>query len=101
MVAEDFLASRGMGEAQGKKVTPPPLRQDDRGAAVLWADQAIKRPPRRVPDGLKGEDMVDKGAVQEAATTGRRNGNLPHGNGSHRTHGLPRDVAVRTPKSVG
>jgi len=22
----DFLASRGMGEAQGKKVSPPPLR---------------------------------------------------------------------------
>jgi hypothetical protein len=30
-----FLASRGMGEAQGKKVAPPPLRQGDRGAAVL------------------------------------------------------------------
>jgi hypothetical protein len=37
----DFLASRGMGEAQGKKVAPPPLRQDDRGAAVQWPDRAI------------------------------------------------------------
>jgi len=29
-----------MGEAQGKKVDPPPLRH--RGAAVLWPDQAIR-----------------------------------------------------------
>src|SRR5689334_15033098 len=38
----DFLGSRGMGEAQGKKVALPPLRPGDRGAAVLWPDQAIE-----------------------------------------------------------
>src|SRR5262249_46316672 len=31
-------------QAQGKKVSLPPLRQGDRGFAVLWPDQAIKRP---------------------------------------------------------
>src|SRR5215831_17665708 len=31
-------------QAQGKKVSPPPLRQGDRGFAVLWPNQAIKRP---------------------------------------------------------
>jgi len=25
----DFLGSRGMGEAQGKKIAPPPLRHSD------------------------------------------------------------------------
>jgi hypothetical protein len=34
---------RGMGEAQGKKVEPTRLRLGDRGAAVLWPDQAIRR----------------------------------------------------------
>jgi hypothetical protein len=29
---------------QGKKVSPSPLRQGDRGPAVLRPDQAIKRP---------------------------------------------------------
>src|SRR5260370_42093515 len=31
-------------QAQGKKVSPPPLRQGDRGAVVLRLDHAIKRP---------------------------------------------------------
>src|SRR5258708_29795308 len=31
-------------QAQGKKVSPPPLRQGDRGFAVLRRDHAIKRP---------------------------------------------------------
>jgi hypothetical protein len=30
-----------MGAAQGKKVAAPPLRKDDRGAAVLWPDRVI------------------------------------------------------------
>src|ERR1700750_2463593 len=38
----DFLASRGMGEAQGKKVSPRHCGIVDRGPAVLWPDQAIK-----------------------------------------------------------
>src|SRR5262249_1567129 len=57
-----FLPREECASAQEKKVTQPPLRQDDRGAAVLWTDQAIKRPPRRVPDSLQGENMVDKRA---------------------------------------
>ena len=39
--AATFLYPRGMGEAQGKKVAASPLRQGDRGAALLWPDSVI------------------------------------------------------------
>jgi hypothetical protein len=39
--AATFLSPRGMGEAQGKKVAASPLRQGDRGAALLWPDRVI------------------------------------------------------------
>src|SRR5215475_2238598 len=39
--AATFLSPRGMGKAQGKKVAAPPLRQGDRGAALLWPDRVI------------------------------------------------------------
>ena len=35
-----------MGEAQGKKVAASPLRQGDRGAAVLWPDRVIDETAR-------------------------------------------------------
>jgi hypothetical protein len=42
-----------MGEAQGKKVALPPLRPGDRGAAVLWPDQAIEAAWLAGPAALK------------------------------------------------
>src|SRR5262249_43007605 len=54
----DFLGSRGMGAAQGKKVSPPPLRLVDRGCAVLWPDQAIKRPRGSRARQSYGEDVA-------------------------------------------
>jgi len=40
MAVEDFLASRGMGVAQGKKVWRRRWRTADRGEAGLRSDQA-------------------------------------------------------------
>src|SRR5258708_39873529 len=49
-----------MGEAQGKKVSPPPLRQGDRGSAVLRPDRAIKRPRgSRARQPPLGEDVAN------------------------------------------
>jgi len=41
---KDFLGSRGMGEAQGKKSIRHRCGSGDRGAAVLRLDQAKERP---------------------------------------------------------
>ena len=41
---DDFLASRGMGEAQGKKVEPPPLRLRRSRRSRPLARSAIERP---------------------------------------------------------
>jgi len=40
----DFLASRGMGEAQGKKVSPPPLRLRRSRRSRPLARSAKERP---------------------------------------------------------
>ena len=43
MAEGGFLESRGMTEGQGKKVADPPLRLDDRGAAVPGQIRPVKR----------------------------------------------------------
>src|SRR5260370_12182228 len=68
----DFLGSRGMGEAQGKKVSPEPLRQGGRGAAVLRLDQPIKRPRGSRPRQPPWEKTWRTWSAQEAAFIGRR-----------------------------
>src|SRR6266481_997457 len=62
-------------QAQGKKVSPPPLRQGDRGFAVLRRDHAIKR-----PRGLRArqpckEKTWQTWSAQEVRRDGRRNRN--------------------------
>src|SRR5260370_9854387 len=65
-----------MGEARGKKVSPPSLRPGDRGAAVLRPDQAIERQVARAPNSIPGEDVAGiKRPAQEARFIRRRKRN--------------------------
>jgi hypothetical protein len=72
---ESFLARARMGEAQEKKVSPPPLRPGDRGAAGLWPDQAIRGHVARA--GLTAPGRRRGGySAPEAGLIGRRKRNL-------------------------
>src|SRR5712692_7913743 len=80
-----FLGSRGMGaagvpalagwQAQGKKVSPPPLRQGDRGFAVLRRDHAIKRQRGSRARQPCKEKTGQTWSAQEVRLDGRRNRN--------------------------
>jgi hypothetical protein len=53
------LARNGrVRERRGRKCPRPPLRQDDRGAAVLPSDRAIERPHRSCQT-AQGRDVAD------------------------------------------
>src|SRR5262249_41735913 len=56
-------------------VSPPPLRQGDRGFAVLWPDQAIKRPRGSRARQPRGEKTWRTWPAQEDRLVGRRNRN--------------------------
>src|SRR5258708_31411878 len=93
----DFLGSRGMGEAQGKKVSPAPLRQGGRGAAVLRLDQAIKRPRGARARQPPWEKTWRTWSAQEAAFTGRRKRNPGVQKGGHAGSGAGTALASQTP----
>src|SRR5713101_3574063 len=109
----DFLGSRGMGEpgsprawgagwqAQGKKVSPPPLRQGDRGAAVLWPDHAIKRPRGSRARQPRKEKTWRTWSAQEARFNGRRNRNAGVQKGGPSYPGPGTALALQTPESFG
>jgi hypothetical protein len=71
----DFLASRGMGEAQGKKVAPPPLRlrrsRRSRPTARSSQGEAVGRAPNSILGRSRGQS---EGACKGARLTGRRDG---------------------------
>jgi hypothetical protein len=62
-------------QAQGKKVSPPPLRPVDRGFAVLRPDQAIKRPRGSRATQPAWEKTWRTWSAQEAKLSGRKNRN--------------------------
>src|SRR5262245_2814028 len=75
--------ARGMGEAQGKKVHRRRCGPGDRGAAVLWPDQAIGgRVACAGPTAL--EDVADiVSPAQEATVVGRKKRNPGEVMGGH------------------
>src|SRR6266446_5819751 len=88
-------------QAQGKKVSPPPLRQGDRGFAVLRRDHAIKR-----PRGLRArqpckEKTWQTWSAQEVRRDGRRNRNPGVRKGGRSHPGSAPALALQTPGSVG
>src|SRR5580698_919266 len=58
---ESFLSREEWASAQGKKVSPAPLRPGDRGAAVLRPDQAMERPCGPRTEQSSGQDVADVG----------------------------------------
>src|SRR6266849_8411646 len=106
-----FLGSRGMGaagvpalagwQAQGKKVSPPPLRQGDRGFAVLRRDQAIKRPRRSRARQPCKEKTWQTWSAQEVRRDERRNRNPGVRKGVPSHPGPGPALALQTPGSVG
>jgi len=78
-LARKEWASRGPPRAwsagwqvQGKKVSPPPLRQGDRGFAVLRPDQAITRPRGSCVQQPRWEKTWQTWPAQEVGFSGRR-----------------------------
>ena len=71
----DFLASRGMGEAQGKKVAPPPLRlrrsRRSRPTARSSHGEAVGRTPNSILGRSRGQP---EGSCKGSRLTGRRDG---------------------------
>jgi hypothetical protein len=65
-------------QAQGKKVSPPPLRQGDRGFAVLWPDHAIKRPRGSRARQTRKEKTGQTWSLQEAMLNRRRSRNISY-----------------------
>jgi hypothetical protein len=65
----DFLGSRGMGAAQGKKVSPPPLRQGDRGLPSC-GPITPSRPRGSRGTAVQGEDVADMGPCKRPGLTG-------------------------------
>src|SRR5215510_8933409 len=66
-----FLPREEWAKAQGKKVSPPPLRQGDRGIAVLWPK--IKPSRGRVgrpPDSLGGRRRGKHGPYKRPGPMG-------------------------------
>ena len=72
---DDFLAARGMGEAQGKKVEPPPLRLRRSRRSRPLARSAKERPWVARRTASSGEVVANlKGPAQEDWHTGRTDG---------------------------
>ncbi len=81
----DFLASRGMGEAQGKKVEPPPLRLRRSRRSRPLARSAKREAVGRAPNSILGEVVANlKGPAQEDRHYGRRGGGRGVEKGRHR-----------------
>jgi hypothetical protein len=81
----DFLASRGMGEAQGKKVEPPPLRLRRSRRSRPLARSAKERPWVARRTASSGEVVANlKGPAQEDRPAGRREGGPGVEKGRHR-----------------
>ena len=81
----DFLASRGMGEAQGKKVEPTPLRLRRSRRSRPLARSANERPSVARRTATSGEVVANlKGPAQEHRHHGRRDGGHSVEKGRHR-----------------
>ena len=76
-VGADFLASRGMGEAQGKKVAAPALRlRRSRRSRSSARSSHHRGPVRRVPEQQSGRRCrLIRSATQEVGTFRRRKRN--------------------------
>src|SRR6266851_4781258 len=74
-----FLGSRGMGAAQGKKVSPPPLRQGDRGLPSCGPISPSRGRAGRVPDSLQGEDAANMGPCKRPGFAGGGTETLAYG----------------------
>ncbi len=74
---------RGMGEAQGKKVSPTPLRLRRSRRSRPLARSAKER-PWSAPNSILGEDVADvKGPAQESRHARRRERSRSVGKGRH------------------
>src|SRR5437867_1833924 len=81
----DFVASRGMGAAQGKKVDPTPLwlRRSRRSRPPARSSQREAVWLARPRTASSGEDVADVGCPPQEARRGRRReGNRGVGKGS-------------------